>query len=491
MTIHGGTVNAIAALGAGIGGGRSSKNSSVTIYGGSITATAKCGAGIGGGDNSASNHVTLYGGSITATSRKGAGIGGGEEGNVNNDVTFKWDATHTSPITLNCAKFTSPRFEGSFMLQETGELADAENIKRQTIVPCRVIRFDGAGAEGEMAAQTVSIGGSAALSECDFTVPECKTFVCWQDADGAEHQPGETFTPTGDLTLTALWLNAQTLSFEGYVETTEEVVDEDGNTTIQTLQDHSAYEARCGDAPFINAVTGANTPVTWQSSDTTVATVDAATGKVTLVDVGEAAIHATAARTDTWAQATAQYTLTVLPRIVDDPTVTVADGGLTYTGAAITPGITVKDGGITVPSDEYTLEWENNVKAGTATVSVTDIPGGRYELAAATAEFEIAPRPVTVTGIAAASKHYDGSTDVELDLSGMAKNLPLLPRFSCHTLRHTFCTNLCAAGVDVKTISEIPGHADVRVTLEIYAEVTKDMKNRAVKSLEDYLNEDD
>ena len=183
MTIHGGTVNAIAALGAGIGGGRSSQNSSVTIYGGSITATSKFG---------------------------GADIGGGKEGNVGNDVTFKWDETHISPITLNCAKFTSPRFEGSFMLQETGELADAENIKRQTIVPCRAIRFDGAGAGGEMAAQTVSIGGSVALSECDFTVPEGKTFVCWQDADGAEHQPGETLTPTGDLTLTAMWLNAQT-----------------------------------------------------------------------------------------------------------------------------------------------------------------------------------------------------------------------------------------------------------------------------------------
>lgn len=34
------------------------------------------------------------------------------------------------------------------------------------------------------------------------------------------------------------------------------------------------------------------------------------------------------------------------------------------------------------------------------------------------------------------------------------------------------------------------GHADMRVTLEIYTEVTKDMKHRAVKSLEDYLNED-
>lgn len=79
----------------------------------------------------------------------------------------------------------------------------------------------------------------------------------------------------------------------------------------------------------------------------------------------------------------------------------------------------------------------------------------------------------------------------DCNAEAMAKNLPLLPRFSCHTLRHTFCTNLCAAGVDVKTISEIMGHADVRVTLEIYTEVTKDMKNRAVKSLEDYLNEDD
>ncbi|MBR1559579.1 MAG: tyrosine-type recombinase/integrase [Clostridia bacterium] len=79
----------------------------------------------------------------------------------------------------------------------------------------------------------------------------------------------------------------------------------------------------------------------------------------------------------------------------------------------------------------------------------------------------------------------------DCNAEAMAKNRPLLPRFSCHTLRHTFCTNLCAAGVDEKTISEILSHADLRVTLEIYAEVTKDMKTRAVKSLEDYLNEDD
>ena len=42
----------------------------------------------------------------------------------------------------------------------------------------------------------------------------------------------------------------------------------------------------------------------------------------------------------------------------------------------------------------------------------------------------------------------------DCNAEAMAKNLPLLPRFSCHTLRHTFCTNLCAAGVDVKTIAD-------------------------------------
>ena len=52
----------------------------------------------------------------------------------------------------------------------------------------------------------------------------------------------------------------------------------------------------------------------------------------------------------------------------------------------------------------------------------------------------------------------------------------LLPHFSCHSLRHTFTTRMCEAGVNVKVIQDTLGHADISTTLNIYADVTKDLK---------------
>lgn len=62
----------------------------------------------------------------------------------------------------------------------------------------------------------------------------------------------------------------------------------------------------------------------------------------------------------------------------------------------------------------------------------------------------------------------------------------LLP-FSCHTLRHTFTTRLCEAGVNVKVIQDTLGHADIGTTLNIYADVTKDAKQKEFASLGDYF----
>ena len=68
--------------------------------------------------------------------------------------------------------------------------------------------------------------------------------------------------------------------------------------------------------------------------------------------------------------------------------------------------------------------------------------------------------------------------------SSYASKLPMLPQFSCHTLRHTFCTNLCQARIEPKTIQAIMGHADIRTTMEIYAEATQHMTRRAIKEAE-------
>lgn len=47
----------------------------------------------------------------------------------------------------------------------------------------------------------------------------------------------------------------------------------------------------------------------------------------------------------------------------------------------------------------------------------------------------------------------------------------LLPHFSCHSLRHTFTTRMCEAGVNVKVIQDALGHKDISTTLNIYTDV--------------------
>jgi len=65
----------------------------------------------------------------------------------------------------------------------------------------------------------------------------------------------------------------------------------------------------------------------------------------------------------------------------------------------------------------------------------------------------------------------------------------LLPPFSCHTLRHTFTTRLCEAGVNIKVIQSVLGHADISTTMDIYCDVTKDLKQKEFGALGEYFKE--
>ena len=59
----------------------------------------------------------------------------------------------------------------------------------------------------------------------------------------------------------------------------------------------------------------------------------------------------------------------------------------------------------------------------------------------------------------------------------------LLPRFSCHNLRHTFTTRLIEAGVNPKVVQDTLGHKDISTTLGIYASVTNDFKKSAYDTM--------
>lgn len=67
-------------------------------------------------------------------------------------------------------------------------------------------------------------------------------------------------------------------------------------------------------------------------------------------------------------------------------------------------------------------------------------------------------------------------------------NPVLLPKFSCHSLRHTFTTRLVEEGVNIKVIQDVLGHKDVGTTLNIYTDVTKELKQREFAVIQKKMN---
>lgn len=64
------------------------------------------------------------------------------------------------------------------------------------------------------------------------------------------------------------------------------------------------------------------------------------------------------------------------------------------------------------------------------------------------------------------------------------RDAKLLPRFSAHILRHTFCTRLCEQEQDTRLIQDVMGHKNIRTTMEIYADVTESRKQKEFAVLE-------
>lgn len=63
------------------------------------------------------------------------------------------------------------------------------------------------------------------------------------------------------------------------------------------------------------------------------------------------------------------------------------------------------------------------------------------------------------------------------------KDSVLLPIFSAHTLRHTFCTRFCENESNVKVIQKIMGHSRIDTTLNIYTHVTQDKADEIMNNL--------
>ncbi|GAB6393780.1 MAG: Ig-like domain-containing protein [Bacteroidales bacterium] len=100
ITITGGTITAIGgSFAAGIGGGQGGSGGNITVTGGIITATGDGGAGIGGGRSGEGGSINVTGGTITATGgTMAAAIGGGHYGNGGNITVTGGTITATGGV---------------------------------------------------------------------------------------------------------------------------------------------------------------------------------------------------------------------------------------------------------------------------------------------------------------------------------------------------------------------------------------------------------
>lgn len=79
---------------------------------------------------------------------------------------------------------------------------------------------------------------------------------------------------------------------------------------------------------------------------------------------------------------------------------------------------------------------------------------------------------------------YEAYNAEEIVKAKKEKREPLLiPHFSCHHLRHTFCSRFCENETNIKVIQQIMGHASVETTMDIYAEVNDGKLQESMEAL--------
>lgn len=80
------------------------------------------------------------------------------------------------------------------------------------------------------------------------------------------------------------------------------------------------------------------------------------------------------------------------------------------------------------------------------------------------------------------SEHYVEPRNYQYHFKEILKRNKV-KKYKFHTLRHTFATNCIEAGMNIKFLSEILGHADVSITLNIYVHSSDKAKRKYLEKI--------
>ena len=183
-----------------------------------------------------------------------------------------------------------------------------------------------------------------------------------------------------------------------------------GNQTLTGFA-YSSATATYGDtSPTVTAPSGVQTTLSYSATPATVCTVDASTGALTLVGVGDCNITATAAGTANYNEATAAFTVTVqaagalalnLDTIAGDDTVNIAEKAAGFTIS----GDTGSEAGVSV-----------TVTVGGTELTATSAAGGAWSVAVPANATYITGTSVTVT-VSASKTGFTSPSDVTRTLA--------------------------------------------------------------------------
>ena len=290
ITINGGTVTAKGGdIGAGIGGGNKGAGGTIIITGGMVTAKGKDGgAGIGGGIGGAGGNLTISGGTVTVTGGSyAAGIGNGYTVGSGED-----DSGGSTTISGGTVEATN--IDGGFGIKGTFSTTTKDEKAGQAVIVASGIYdksqkeyWSGIIFEGSSG----QLYGSSVTPIEDFTIPADSTLTI-PKGKTLTIDEGITMTNDGTIINNGKIINKGTITNNGTIEGNQPIVPATGVTldkTSLTLTEGESAQLTATVMPE-NAT---NKAVTWESSNTDVATVDA-DGTVTAVNAGTATITATA-----------------------------------------------------------------------------------------------------------------------------------------------------------------------------------------------------
>lgn len=234
--------------------------------------------------------------------------------------------------------------------------------------------------------------------------------VTYHNGDTATAQVSFTVLKT-DADYDALTLNSDTLTYGDVLQLT--FLPRPVATLMAAVQPDQAA-LYLGDTLLAG-------PVTADDGGKYVLTCDTAQG---LIPLGDQTLTFRYGGSDDLNAGGTQVPIHLAPKALDASMIALdlPAGGYVYDGTAKTPAVTLTHGGRTLGDGDYTLGYQNNVNAGTATVTLT---GRGWYTGTVERTFSIAQRAGRVVALTAKSVPWDVTDPQSLDLAPVVAGLVL------------------------------------------------------------------